>query len=119
MLNIPPSAKVYLAISPVDFRKQAKGLKKWIQNEFRMDPFCNAYFIFFSRNRKSLKILYFDGQGSCLFWKTLSQGSFQKYSRVYDASLKYIALQPTEGQVMLMNGNPQQLKIPENWRELS
>lgn len=119
MLTIPPAAKVYLATSPVDFRKHAKGLKKWIQNEFNLNPFSSAYFIFLSKNRKAMKILHFDGQGMCLYWKVLSEGSFQKLKRLHDASLGHILIHPTEGHVMLMNGNSQQLKIPKNWKELS
>jgi transposase len=119
MLIIPPAAKVYLATSAVDFRKHAKGLKKWIQNELKLNPFSSAYFIFLSKNRKSMKILHFDGQGICLYWKALSKGSFQKWRRLHDVSIGYNLIHPTEGQVMLMNGNSQQLKIPKNWKEIS
>ena len=118
MLTIPPSSKVYLATSPVDFRKQAKGLKKWVQNEMKLDPFSNAYFLFLSKNRKGIKILHFDGQGMCLYWKILSKGSFQKLKKLHDVSVRHTSIHPTEGQVMLMNGNPQHLKIPQNWKEL-
>lgn len=119
MLTIPPSSKTYLATSPVDFRKQIKGLKKWVQNEMQLNPFTSAYFLFFSKNRKGIKILYFDGQGMCLHWKVLSKGSFQRFARLYDASLAYASIHPTEGQVMLMNGNSQRLAIPPNWRDPS
>ena len=119
MLTIPPSSKVYLATTPVDFRRQAKGLRKWVQNEMLLNPFTNAYFFFVSKNRKGIKILHFDGQGMCLYWKTLSKGSFQILRKIYDASDKHILIHPTEGQVMLMNGNSQQLQIPQNWKEIS
>ena len=119
MLNFSPSAKVYLSTTPVDFRKHAKGLKKWIQNEMKLNPFSNAYFIFLSKNRKAIKICHFDGQGFCLYWKVLSKGTFQKNTYLHDTSSSYVFIHPTEGQVMLMNGNPQQLKIPDNWRDIS
>jgi len=119
MLAIPPNSKVFLALSPVDFRKQIPGLKKWVQNEFIQNPFSNAYFFFFSRNNKAVKILHFDGQGMCLYWKKLSKGTFKKWSGLHDVSAKYVKLCPTEGQVMLMNGNSNQLKIQKNWKELS
>jgi len=118
MLNIPHTAKVYFSVSTVDFRKQIKGLKKWIQNEMKLNPFSNAYFLFLSRNRKAIKILHFDGQGMCLYWKVLSVGKFKKWQKLHDASQEYVSLRPTEGQVMLMNGNSHQLKIPQNWKEI-
>ncbi len=119
MLVIPPSSKIFLALSPVDFRKQIPGLKKWIQNEFQQNPLSNAYFFFFSRNRKAIKIIHFDGQGMCLYWKKLSKGTFKKWIGLYDVSSKYIKLCSTEGQVMLMNGDSCDLKIPKDWKSLS
>ncbi len=119
MLVIPQNSKIFLALSPIDFRKQIPGLKKWIQNEFQQNPFSNAYFFFFSRNLKAIKIIHFDGQGLCLYWKKLSTGTFKKWTGIYDASKKYVRLCPTEGHVMLMNGNSCQLKIPKDWKELS
>lgn len=118
MLTIPPSSKVYLSVAPVDFRKHIRGLKKWVQNEMKLNPFTNAYFLFFSRNRKSIKILHFDGQGMCLYWKVLSKGKFIKWKKLHEVSQSHILLHPTEGQVMLMNGNSQQLEIPQNWKEI-
>lgn len=119
MLTVPHTAKVYLVVSPVDFRKHARGLKKWVQNEVRENPFSGAYFIFLSRSRKAMKILHFDGQGMCLYWKVLSKGKFQKWKRLHDASQSHMSIHPTEAQVMLMNGNSFHMRIPENWKEIS
>lgn len=119
MLAISPNSKVYLSLSTVDFRRQIPGLKKWIKNEMKQNPLSGAYFFFFSRNRKALKIVHFDGQGMCLYWKKLSQGTFKKWDGIYDASSECVNLSPTAGQVMLMNGNSHQLKIQKNWKELS
>lgn len=118
MLAISPNSKVFLSLTPIDFRKQIPGIKKWIQNEMRKNPFSGAYFFFFSKNRKSIKVVHFDGQGMCLYWKKLSQGTFQKWNGIHDASQDYINLSPTAGLVMLMNGNSHQLKIQKNWKEL-
>ena len=119
MLAISPNSKVFLSLSSIDFRKQIPGIKKWIQNEMNQNPFSGAYFFFFSRNRKSIKCIFFDGQGMCLYWKKLSQGTFQKWGGLYDTSVDYVNLSSTAGQVMLMNGNSHQLKIQKNWKEIS
>ena len=119
MLTISSASKVFLSLSIVDFRKQIPGLKKWIQNEMKLDSLSGAYFIFLSRNKKSIKIVHFDGQGICLYWKKLSQGKFQKWAGIYDTSANYVNLSPTAGQVMLMNGNSHQVKIQKNWKEIS
>ena len=83
-----------------------------------LDSFSSAYFFFLSRNKKTIKILHFDGQGMCLYGKALSEGKFKWWEGIHDSSLKYINVHPTAGQVMLMNGSSRQLEIPKNWREI-
>lgn len=119
MLAISPNSKVLLSLSTVDFRRQIPGLKKWIQNELKQSPFSGAYFFFFSRDRKALKVVHFDGQGMCLYWKKLSTGTFQKWKGLHDTSTSYVNLSPAAGHVMLMNGNSHQVKIQKNWKEIS
>lgn len=119
MLTIAPNSKVYLYISSVDFRKQIPGLKKWIQREMHLDPLSGAYFFFMSKNKKSIKVFFFDGQGISLYQKRLSQGTFQKWKGLHDAAQTYIAITPVAGSVMLMNGNSHQVKVQENWKEIS
>lgn len=117
MLAISPNSKVFLSLNSIDFRKQIPGLKKWIQDEMKKNPLSGAYFIFFSKNRKSIKIIHFDGQGMCLYLKKLSQGKFQKWEGIHDADSDIVNLSATAGQVMLMNGNSHQVKIQQNWRD--
>lgn len=118
MLAIPPNSKVYLAISPVDFRKQIPGLKKWIQRELQLDPLSSAYFIFISRNKKSIKILHFEGQGIWLHQKKLSSGKFKGWKGIYDSSLKYISIHSLEAQTVYMNGTGRTIDIQKNWKEV-
>ena len=118
MLTIAPNSKVFLSLTPVDFRKQIPGLKKWVQNELKQNPLSGAYFFFLSRNRNSIKVIHFDGQGMCLYWKKLSQGRFQKWEGLYDSSHSCINITSLAGQVMLMNGNSHQVKIQKNWKEI-
>jgi transposase len=118
MFIITPTAKVFLSIETLDFRKQIPGLKKWIQVQMKEDAFSGAYFIFVSRNRKSMKIIHFDGQGMCLYLKKLSVGKYRKWNQIYDLAKGNMAISPTVGQVMLMNGNSDQIDIPKKWREI-
>ncbi len=117
MLSIPPNSKVYLSTTSVDFRKQIPGLKKWVQNEMKKDPFSGAYFIFLARNRKSIKIIHFDGQGMCLYWKKLSSGTYKKWVKLHEVTSNYAQVKSVEAQVILMNGNSQNLNIPRNWKD--
>lgn len=60
----------------VDFRKQINGLAVIIQNELKLNVFSNCMFIFCSKNKKRLKILYWDRNGFCLWLKRLEKDRF-------------------------------------------
>ena len=118
MFVITPNAKVFLSVETIDFRKQIPGLKKWIQVKMKENSLSGAYFIFVSRNRKSMKIIHFDGHGMCLYTKKLSVGKYRKWNQIYDLSKCHMSISPTAAQVMLMNGNSDKIDIPKKWRKI-
>jgi transposase len=70
--------KINIMIKPgiTDFRKQINGLAEIVQLEIKMNIFSNYMFIFCSKNRKRLKILYWDKNGFCLWLKRLEKEKF-------------------------------------------
>ncbi|MEL5865244.1 IS66 family insertion sequence element accessory protein TnpB [Clostridium cochlearium] len=46
MLNIDKVEKVYLACGYTDLRKSIDGLVMIVQNQFKLDPFDKALFVF-------------------------------------------------------------------------
>lgn len=67
---------VYLCRAPVDFRKQINGLAALVQQELAHDPFAPALYGFINRARDRMKVLYWDGNGFCLWQKRLEQEHF-------------------------------------------
>lgn len=61
----------------VDFRKSIDGLSQLVEQELKESPFGKTLFLFFSRNKKKIKILYWDGNGFCLWYKRLEQDKFK------------------------------------------
>ena len=49
MISPSGNFKLYLASKPVDFRKGMDGLAAIVMNEFDLDPFSGAIFIFRSK----------------------------------------------------------------------
>ena len=76
MLTLPSAAKIYLAVEPVDMRKQFNGLWALAEEKLREDPRLGALFVFTNKNRDRLKMLYWDGTGVWLFAKRLEKGRF-------------------------------------------
>ncbi|AQS11368.1 IS66 Orf2 like protein [Clostridium saccharobutylicum] len=71
MLNIDKVGKVYLACSCTDLRKSIDGLVMIVQNQFKLDPFEKALFVFCNKQMDKLKILHFD-EGYWLYYQNWS-----------------------------------------------
>lgn len=76
MLNIDKVEKVYLACGYTDLRKSIDGLVMIVQNQFKLDPFDKALFVFCNRQMDKLKILHFD-EGFWLYYHRLEANRFK------------------------------------------
>lgn len=68
---------VYLATGYTDLRRGIDGLAIIIQQQFKLDPFQEALFLFCGRRRDRIKALYWEGDGFLLLYKRLESSSFQ------------------------------------------
>ena len=87
-LNINNLAKIHLLCKSVDFRKGLMGLNYYLYEEDYQEYNAGELFIFFSRNRKSLKILYYSVTGFELWYKKLS--GFNRYKIPLDLGNNFI-----------------------------
>ena len=76
MITVPAGVRVYLALGTTDMRKGFDGLSLLAQEVLREDPFSGHLFVFRGRRGDLIKVLYWDGQGLCLFGKRLERGRF-------------------------------------------
>ena len=77
MIVLPSGAHVWLACGYTDMRKGMDGLAMLAQQVLAEDPFGGALFAFRGKRGGLIKLLWFDGQGLCLFSKRLERGHFQ------------------------------------------
>ena len=68
--------RVYLACGVTDMRKGIAGLSALVQEVLWQNPASGAVFIFRGRRGDRIKLLFWDGQGFCLFYKVLERGRF-------------------------------------------
>jgi transposase len=68
--------RVYLACGVTDMRKGVSGLAALAQKVLRQDPCSGAVFAFRGRRGGRIKLLFWDGQGFCLYYKVLQRGRF-------------------------------------------
>lgn len=76
MIPAPTGSCVWLATGFTDMRKGFDGLAALVQDQLRRDPFCGQAFVFRGRQGRLIKVLWWDGQGLCLFAKRLEKGRF-------------------------------------------
>ena len=76
MIGLPANTRVWLAAGHTDMRRGFDGLAAVAQTALAADPFCGHLFVFRGRRGDIVKVLWYDGQGLCLFAKRLERGRF-------------------------------------------
>ena len=76
MIPVPGGSHVWLAAGVTDMRKGFDGLAALVQDHLRQNPFSGQAFVFRGRQGRLIKVLWWDGQGLCLFAKRLEKGRF-------------------------------------------
>jgi transposase len=74
---IPSGVQIYIALEPIDLRYSFNRLAGLAKEQIGYDARSGALFVFFSRRRDALKVLFFDGTGMAIFYKRLDRGVFQ------------------------------------------
>ena len=76
MIALPAGTRVWLAAGVTDMRKGMDGLAALAQTALTENPFSGHIFVFRGRRGDLVKLLWFDGDGLCLFAKRLERGRF-------------------------------------------
>lgn len=76
MLIPGPNTKIYICTGHTDMRKGVNGLSILAENLLSTQFSSGAMFIFRGKSATRLKILWYDEQGFCMFYKALNRGKF-------------------------------------------
>ncbi len=87
LFNLKNLTQIHLIHKPVDFRKGVIGLNYLLYEQGYEEYDIGEIFIFFSKNKKSLKILYYSKTGFELWHKKLS---LKRYKIPSDLSNNHI-----------------------------
>lgn len=74
MIPLPPRTRIYLACGATDIRQGFNGLA--VQQVLEKSPHSGALFAFRGTRGDLLRLLWYDGQGLCLFSKRMDRGRF-------------------------------------------
>jgi transposase len=76
MISVPGGAHIWIAAGVTDLRRGFTGLSAVAQSVLQQDPFSGHVFVFRGRRGDLVKLLWWDGDGLCLFAKRLEHGRF-------------------------------------------
>ena len=76
MIALPSGTRVWVAAGVTDMRKGMDGLAALVQTTLSENPFSGHIFVFRGRRGDLVNLVWFDGDGLCLFAKRLERGRF-------------------------------------------
>ena len=76
-LDRASSTRIWLCTGPTDMRRGFDRLAEQAHTVTRQDPQSGHLFVFRSRGGDRLKLLHWDKDGYCLWYKRLEEGTFK------------------------------------------
>ena len=103
MITLPSHTQIWIAAGVTDLRRGFNGLSALVQTQLEKSAMSGQVFIFRGRRGDLVKLIWFDGDGLCLFCKRLERG-------------KFVWPQATEGVVSLTRAQLSMLLEGIDWR---
>jgi transposase len=100
----PPGARIWIAAGYTDLRRGFQGLTTLVETVLEQAPYSGHVFVFRGKRGDLIKLLWWDGDGLCLFQKRLERGRF-------------IWPQATSGTVALTRAQLSMLLEGIDWRQ--
>ncbi len=100
--------RIFLCTTPVNMNYSFDRLMGQVQEVFDQDPQSGHLFLFLNRSRDRMKILFWDQDGFCIWYKRLERGTFQLLTATHDAEgieLEYFQLVNLLGGLDLRTGH--------------
>jgi transposase len=76
VIELRAGTRIWLAAGTTDMRRGFHGLSAQVQTVLEQEPYSGHVFVFGGRRGDLIKLLWFDGDGLCLFQKRLERGRF-------------------------------------------
>ncbi len=103
MISLPSGTRIWLAAGVTDLRRGMHGLAALVEMTLLDNPYSGHVFVFRGKRGDLIKVLWWSGDGMCLFAKRLEGG-------------KYTWPQATSGTVCLSGAQLSMLLEGIDWR---
>ncbi len=71
---IPTGTRIWIVAGFTDLRRGFVGLSAMVETALKESPFSGRVFVFRGRRGDLVRLLWYDGDGRCLFAKRLERG---------------------------------------------
>jgi transposase len=105
VITLPSGTQVWLAAGVTDMRRGMHGLAATVQTVLAKNPHSGHVFVFRGRRGDLVKLIWWSGDGLCLFAKKLERG-------------KFVWPQATSGTVYLSPAQLSMLLEGINWKRV-
>ena len=76
MIELRAGTRIWIAAGFTDLRRGFQGLSSIVETILEQAPYSGHVFVFRGKRGDLIKLLWFDGDGLCLFQKRLERGRF-------------------------------------------
>ena len=76
MIGLAAGTQIWIVAGVTDMRRGFVGLSGMVQTALEQNPFSGQVFVFRGKRGDLIKLLWWDGDGLCLFAKRLERGRF-------------------------------------------
>ena len=75
MIGLAAGTQIWIVAGVTDMRRGFVGLSGMVQTALEQNPFSGQVFVFRGKRGDLIKLLWWDGDGLCLFAKRLERGT--------------------------------------------
>jgi transposase len=76
LIELKAGTRIWIAAGCTDLRRGFQGLSSIVETVLEQAPYSGHVFVFRGKRGDLIKLLWFDGDGLCLFQKRLERGRF-------------------------------------------
>ena len=76
MMGLAAGTQIWIVAGVTDMRRGFTGLAGMVQTALEQNPFSGQVFVFRGKRGDLIKLLWWDGDGLCLFAERLERGRF-------------------------------------------
>jgi len=77
VLSLSLPVRIFLCVLPTDMRRGFDGLMQMAEEHLQQNVLDGGLFVFVNRRRDRVKLLYWDEDGLCIWYKRLERGTVE------------------------------------------